>query len=205
MGLGVTRGLRAEPYGETALLLWCRPDQALAVAQRARERWPYALDVVPAADSVLVDGITDVEAAAAEAGGWSVDSVVVRSDRAIELPTHYDGPDLAEVAALWGMSSDDAVEVHTSLTHVVAFCGFAPGFAYCAGLPAERAVPRRSSPRARVEPGSVALADVYTGVYPTASPGGWQIIGRTEAPLWDLGRAEPALLTSGTTVRFVAL
>lgn len=196
--------LVAEPYGGTALLIWCRPGQTLAVAERARQRWPWASDVVPAADSVLVDGIGDATAAAAEVGAWSVATASEAAGRVVELPTRYDGPDLDAVAAIWGVSADVVVEIHTQPLYVVAFCGFAPGFAYCSGLPPERAVPRRSSPRSRVDAGSVALADVYTGVYPTASPGGWQVIGRTDASLWDLSRDEPALLTPGTAVRFVA-
>lgn len=200
----MTDALIAEPYGASALLVWCRPDQTLGLAERARARWPEASDVVPAADSVLVDGIGEVAAAAAEVRAWSVAPRPMTSDRVVELPTHYDGPDLSAVAALWGVSAEKVVDMHTAQLHVVAFCGFTPGFAYCAGLPPERAVPRRSDPRSRVEPGSVALADVYTGVYPTASPGGWQVIGRTDASLWDLERDEPALLTPGTGVRFIA-
>lgn len=160
--------------------------------------------MVPAADSVVVDGIDDVEQAAVEVAGWSLVSTHPSIDRSVELPTRYDGPDLDDVAALWGVHRDEVVEIHTSTLFVVAFCGFSPGFAYCTGLGPERAVPRRSSPRPRVEPGSVALADIYTGVYPGASPGGWQVIGRTAASIWDLTRDEPALLSPGTAVRFVA-
>ena len=86
---------------------------------------------------------------------------------------------------------------------VVAFCGFAPGFAYCTGLPEERAAPRLESPRTRVPAGSVGLAGAFTGVYPTASPGGWQLVGHTDLLLWDDTRDEPATLTPGTPVRFV--
>lgn len=196
--------LRAVPLGAEALLIWCHPDQVVALAQRARLRWPRALDVVPAAESVLVDGIRDLASAAEEVERWSVRPAAVSSGRLVEIDTFYDGPDLADVAAVWDVSVDEVVDIHTAVVHEVAFCGFAPGFAYCIGLPEGRSVPRRSSPRRRVAPGSVALADIYTGVYPTASPGGWQLIGRTDAPLWDLARDEPALLTPGTQVRFVA-
>ncbi|MGN6721774.1 MAG: 5-oxoprolinase subunit B family protein [Marmoricola sp.] len=199
----MTDALVAEPYGTRALLIRSRPDQTLAVAERARARWPEASDVVPAADTVLVDGILDVVAAVAEVRGWSVAPTSTTSNRLVELPTRYDGPDLTDVATLWGVTADQVVEIHTSRFYVVAFCGFAPGFAYCTGLPPDRAVSRRPNPRSRVEAGSVALADIYTGVYPTASPGGWQVIGRTEASLWDLSRDEPALLTPGTGVRFI--
>lgn len=198
-------GLSAVPFGAQALLIRCRPEDVLGVAEQARARWPRAADVVPAADSVLVDGVDDVAVAVGEVRGWSVDSASTATRAVVELETRYDGLDLDVVAAAWGVSVDDVVALHTEIVHVVAFCGFAPGFAYCTGLPAERAVARRPSPRPRVEPGSVALADIFTGVYPTASPGGWQIIGRTSASLWDLGRDEPALLTPGTSVRFVAL
>jgi len=118
-------------------------------------------------------------------------------------PTTYDGDDLDHVAELWGMSTEEVVRTHTSTEFVVAFCGFAPGFAYCTGLPADRVVSRRVGPRTRVRAGSVGLGGEYPAAYPTASPGGWRIIGLTGEQLWDAGREEPALLTPGTRVRFV--
>jgi KipI family sensor histidine kinase inhibitor len=121
----------------------------------------------------------------------------------VEVPTTYDGPDLEEVARVWGMSTAEVVATHTGLEHEVAFCGFSPGFAYCAGLPEHLAVPRRHDPRPRVPAGSVAVADRWTGVYPTASPGGWQLLGRTDLVLWDADREPPATLAPGTRVRFV--
>ena len=124
--------------------------------------------------------------------------------RSCASPVRYAGPDLARVADHWGCSTEEVVDLHTSLEFTSTFCGFAPGFAYLAGLPAERAVPRLESPRARVAPGSVGLADTWCGVYPTASPGGWLLIGTTDADLWDVDRAEPALLAPGTRVRFEA-
>jgi KipI family sensor histidine kinase inhibitor len=195
--------LTAVPFGTRSLLIWCPPDRTLALAERARARWPDADDVVPAADSVLVDGVADPISAVTEVGAWVIEPAVSTSDRVVELQTRYGGPDLDDVAAAWQVSVNEVVAIHTSQLHTVAFCGFSPGFAYCTGL--ARPVPRRASPRARVEAGSVALADIYTGVYPTASPGGWQVIGRTDASLWDLARDDPALLTPGTGVRFVAL
>ena len=106
----------------------------------------------------------------------------------------YDGPDLGAVAQHWGCTTEEVVEEHTSTDFVVAFCGFAPGFSYLAGLPARRAVPRLVTPRPRVTPGSVALADTWTGIYPSASPGGWLVIGTTDALVWDADRDPPALL-----------
>jgi KipI family sensor histidine kinase inhibitor len=115
----------------------------------------------------------------------------------------YDGADLADVAAHWGVSPAAAVALHSAIEYRVAFCGFAPGFAYLTGLPADRAVPRRATPRAAVPAGSVGLAGRYTGVYPSVSPGGWQLIGRTAERLWDTAREPAALLAPGTRVRFV--
>lgn len=123
----------------------------------------------------------------------------------VDLPVRYDGPDLAEVASLTGLGEADVVAAHTSAEFTVAFTGFAPGFAYLRGLPEALHVPRRAEPRTRVETGSVGLAGPYSGIYPRASPGGWQLIGRLDSeapPLWDSGRAEPALLRPGMRVRF---
>lgn len=200
--MGVT-ALRAEPFGESALLIWCGRGAAAQVAEQARARWPQARDVVPAADSVLIEGISDLVGAIAEIETWPLAPRASVAHRLVELETRYDGPDLAEVARVWSVTPDEVVELHAAAQFQVAFCGFSPGFAYCTGLAPQYAVPRRSNPRPRVDAGSVGLADIYTGVYPTASPGGWQLIGRTEASLWDLSRDEPALLVPGTTVRFV--
>ncbi|GFJ90481.1 hypothetical protein Prum_041230 [Phytohabitans rumicis] len=97
----------------------------------------------------------------------------------------------------------EAVERLAGTELRVAFCGFAPGFAYLAGLPASWAVPRLASPRPRVPAGSVGLAGEYAGIYPTASPGGWRLVGRTDAVLFDVRRDPPALLAPGTRVRLV--
>jgi KipI family sensor histidine kinase inhibitor len=100
----------------------------------------------------------------------------------------------------WGVSERAAVERLTSAESTVAFCGFAPGFAYLTGLPAEWTAPRLPSPRAKVPAGSVALAGTYAGIYPTASPGGWRLVGRTDVRLFDVDSETPALLTPGTRV-----
>ncbi|MFC9174080.1 MULTISPECIES: allophanate hydrolase subunit 1 [Streptomyces] len=125
---------------------------------------------------------------------------------AVEIPVVYDGPDLAEVAALWGVGVDEVPGLHSRTAFRVAFCGFAPGFGYLTGLPERLHVPRRTTPRTRVPAGALALAGPYTGVYPRPSPGGWQLIGRMVDPaaLWDPGREPAALLGPGTRVRFVA-
>src|SRR5699024_651719 len=107
------------------------------------------------------------------------------------------------VAAHWGVTADEVVRRHQQVEHVSAFCGFAPGFSYLANDQELPEVPRRATPRTRVEPGAVGLAGPYTGIYPTASPGGWQLVGRTDVQVWDQHREPPALLPPGTRVRFV--
>jgi 5-oxoprolinase (ATP-hydrolysing) subunit B len=126
----------------------------------------------------------------------------------VEIPVRYggdDGPDLDDVAAFHGVSSRDVAELHASIEYRVFFLGFAPGFGYLGPLPAGLETPRRASPRERVPAGSVGIAGAQTGVYPMAMPGGWQVIGRTEAPMWDLAREEPALIAPGDRVRFVPI
>jgi KipI family sensor histidine kinase inhibitor len=121
----------------------------------------------------------------------------------VEVPVTYEGADLGFVADAWGTDREGVVARHTGIEYVAAFCGFSAGFSYLAGLPAGLAVPRLGSPRPRVPPGSVGLAGAWCGVYPTASPGGWRLLGRTDVTLWDQTRAQPALLAPGTRVRFV--
>lgn len=127
----------------------------------------------------------------------------IESDRLVEIPMRYDGEDLARVAELSGLAVDEVIRRHAQSEFTVAFCGFAPGFAYLVGGDPALRVPRRETPRTRVPAGSVALGGVYCGVYPQASPGGWQIIGTTSMPMWDPARDPPALLTPGTRVRFL--
>lgn len=131
-----------------------------------------------------------------------VTEVEVTAGDDVNIDVVYDGADLDDVAGVTGRSRNEVVATHTGTVWTVAFCGFAPGFGYlrAPGDPLE--VPRRSSPRTRVPTGSVALAGRYSGVYPTPSPGGWQLIGRTEATLWDSSRTPPALLVPGTRVHF---
>jgi KipI family sensor histidine kinase inhibitor len=126
----------------------------------------------------------------------------------VEIPVRYgadDGPDLAEVAARTGLSAAAVVDLHASLTYRVFILGFAPGFAYLGTLARELALPRRAEPRTRVPAGSVAIAGRQTAVYPSATPGGWHLIGRTDFRPWDPGRNPPALLLPGQRVRFVAV
>jgi len=119
------------------------------------------------------------------------------------VPVTYDGEDLEEMARLTGLGVDGVIAAHTGQRWTVAFVGFAPGFAYLAGEDERLAVPRRDDPRSEVPAGAVGLAGAYSGIYPRASPGGWQLLGRTDLTVWDLQRDPPALLTPGTRVRFV--
>jgi KipI family sensor histidine kinase inhibitor len=175
------------------------------------------VDVVPAERTVLV--VSSFDAAGRSAlrrligllrdVDWTAAAVDDdgSESREVVLPVRYDGPDLSDVAELTGLSPAEVVRLHADAEFTVAFTGFAPGFAYLAGLPAALAVPRRDVPRTRVEAGAVGLAGPYSGVYPRASPGGWQIIGHladeAEA-LWNPHRDPPALLQPGVRVRFRA-
>jgi KipI family sensor histidine kinase inhibitor len=164
-----------------------------------------ALDIVPGAQTVLVDGLDDPPAAAGLIRGWSVDPAVAAIDAAthamVEIPVDFDGEDLAAVAHHWGTDARGVVDRLTGTELRSAFGGFSPGWAYLAGLPPEWAVPRLATPRAKVPAGSVALADTYAGIYPSASPGGWRLVGRTDIALFDPDRDPPALLVPGTRVR----
>lgn len=201
--------------GDDALLVeLAGADAACSLALWARAHLS-AREVVPGARSVLLDGLADRAGAAARLvalrdGPTRPDRPDLRqvedpgtAEDLVELPTVYDGADLDDVAGRWGCTVAEVVERHTATEFRVAFCGFAPGFAYLSGLPAAWAVGRHADPRTRVPAGAVALADTWCGVYPTASPGGWRLLGRTDAPLWDVTRPRPALLAPGTRVRFV--
>jgi KipI family sensor histidine kinase inhibitor len=123
----------------------------------------------------------------------------------VTIDVVYDGADLDEVARLTGLSPDEVVAAHTAAPMRVGFGGFAPGFGYLVGGDERLHVPRRAEPRTRVPVGSVGLAGEFSGVYPRESPGGWQLIGHTDAVLWDVERDPPALLTPGLWVQFRAI
>jgi inhibitor of KinA len=125
--------------------------------------------------------------------------------RQVEIPVCYGGgygPDLADVCVLHGISSAQAIELHSSATYLVYFLGFVPGFAYLGGLPDELVTPRLAAPRRRVPAGSVGIAGNQTGVYPFATPGGWRLIGRTPIAMFRADRKELSLLAIGDRVRF---
>jgi KipI family sensor histidine kinase inhibitor len=201
-------GVRIRPVGDAALLIECRDGDEVEtwraeLWQRRADGDVEATDIVPGGRTVLVDGVD--QAVATRIASWTPSASRAADDRPIvEISTTFDGEDLSAVAEHWGISPAAAIERLTGTELTVAFCGFAPGFAYLRGLPDEWAVPRLSSPRPRVPTGSVALAGSYAGIYPSPSPGGWRLVGRTSERLFDVGREPPALLTPGTRVRLVA-
>jgi KipI family sensor histidine kinase inhibitor len=178
-------------------------DEVLSLTAELRRRAPAGVtEIIPAARTVLLVG-SGLDALAPGIERWNLPPVGADAQPPVEIPVTYDGPDLDEVCALKGLTRDELVALHTGTTLTTAFCGFAPGFGYLSGLPPQLHVPRRASPRTRVEMGSVGLAGEFTGVYPRASPGGWQIIGHTALPMWDEARGPPNRLAPGTRVRFV--
>ncbi|MFF9865897.1 allophanate hydrolase subunit 1 [Streptomyces sp. NPDC013953] len=201
--------MRTLPVGERALLVELGSGEkaqafhAELLRRRASGALPAVREIVPAARTVLLDGVEDPGRLAALVSGWQVEPLHARAEPVVDIPVRYDGPDLGVVAALWGVEPDDVARIHAGVEFRVAFCGFAPGFGYLTGLPARYEVPRRSTPRTAVPAGSVAVAGTYTGVYPRSSPGGWQLIGNTDEVLWDPAREPAALLSPGTRVRFV--
>jgi KipI family sensor histidine kinase inhibitor len=197
-------------YGDQALLLQLDSTaEVLAWAAALRDvAMPDVLDIVPAARTVLLkldrpgrqDAIRRRLDSMQVAAGAEPDP----PGRPLVIDVVYDGVDLDEVAELTGLTAAQVVDAHTANPWTVGFCGFAPGFAYLVGGDPRLAVPRRSEPRSSVPAGAVGLAGEFTGIYPRRSPGGWQLIGRTDAVLWDIDRPDPALLTPGTWVQFRA-
>ena len=204
--------MRIRPAGPRAVLVDCDDLAQAMVLHRAlaADRPVGVVDLVPAARTVLVtfDEVTTGRDRLARRIREELDrpstpvGPATRPGDVVEIGVVYDGADLAEVAARTGLTTAEVVRRHTGGSYVVAFCGFSPGFGYLVGADPALTVPRRASPRPRVPAGSVALAGEFTGVYPRAGPGGWQLIGRTTAPLWDLDRDAPALLVPGRRVRF---
>ncbi|WP_308190253.1 5-oxoprolinase/urea amidolyase family protein [Pseudonocardia sp. TRM90224] len=195
------------PCGDTGLLIevdGLAEVHGLSAAIRAADL-DGVLDVVPAAQTVLlvVEPGADLDALGRSVGGLEFTAGDAPDGETVEIEVVYDGPDLDEVGELTGLGADGVVDAHTGTPWRVGFVGFAPGFAYLDDGDERLDVARRDDPRTSVPPGSVGLAGGYSAVYPRASPGGWQLIGRTDAVLWDETRDPPALLQPGARVRFV--
>ena len=196
---------RVLPCGDAGLLVEVDGlPEVLALADAVRDAPPPGvLDIVPAARTVLLtlEPGTDLAVVRKAVLDLPVEVGADHADRdEVVIDVVYDGPDLEEVGRLTGLGTAGVVEAHTGTPWRVAFGGFAPGFAYLAGGDPRLDVARRAEPRTSVPAGSVGLAGEFSGVYPRASPGGWQLIGRTDAVLWDLERG--ALLQPGSSVRF---
>jgi KipI family sensor histidine kinase inhibitor len=200
--------MKLMPCADSGLLVELADlDEVLALyAELADAPPPGVTDLVPAARTLLlrVDPAAGDLAAVERAVREARPRRGRRPDAGrVEIPVRYDGDDLAEVGELTGLAPRGVVEAHTSREWTVAFCGFAPGFGYLVAEDDRLHVPRRSTPRTKVPAGAVGLAGEFSGVYPRESPGGWQLIGRTDVPVWDLDRTPPALLAAGVRVRFV--
>lgn len=207
------RGIRRA--GNTALLAELADLSDVLALRTALERHrPKGMrELVAAARTLLViydpavtgyDGlsraVTEQAAALLETGGAPPPQAL--EDDTLVVPVRYDGPDLADVAELTGLTLDEVIARHTAPLYTVAFAGFAPGFGYLVGTDPVLHLSRRSEPRTAVPAGSVAVAGGFTGVYPSSSPGGWQLLGTTDLPLWDQDRTPPALLVPGRSIRF---
>jgi KipI family sensor histidine kinase inhibitor len=207
---------RIYPLGDNALVCESAPPATLdcqrrvwAAAQAARG-WQHVLEVVPGMNNLtlVVDPLAADRDALADQlrAAWDATSDAPAPGREIEIPVHYGGkagPDLEVVAKHTGLSPKDVVERHAAAQYIVFFLGFQPGFAYMGGLDEKLHTPRRAEPRLEVPAGSVGIGGAQTGVYPATSPGGWQLIGRTQVPLFDPARTPPTLLQPGDQVRFV--
>lgn len=207
--------MRFLPAGDQALLVELDTlEHTLALFQAAQQQRPPGVEeLIPAARTLLVHyrpGLVSPAGLAAElqrlaqaSGTASISGGNAQAARLVEIPVRYDGDDLDAVAELLGLSRTEVIERHTGTEFQAAFAGFAPGFVYLAGGdPCFHGVPRRPSPRTRVPAGSVAMAGNFSAVYPSESPGGWQLLGVTPCRMWDLMRAEPALIQPGFRVRF---
>lgn len=203
--------------GEAALLCQLPAPASLAQQQRIwalaeqAAQWPHIREVLPGMNNLTLifdagqGDIADYEARARKA--WPRLRGSQRAGRQVDIPVHYGGaagPDLADVAAHTGLDAREVVRRHAAGDYVVYFLGFLPGFAFMGGLEPALATPRRAEPRTAVPAGSVGIGGEQTGIYPLASPGGWQLIGHTALPLFDPAAASPTLLRPGDRVRFVA-
>ncbi len=202
-------GLAVRRYGERAFLVDCANGHDALGWLTAIDAYDTigALQSRPGASTVLVEfdpAMTDadeLQRALGQLSPLAYDQPTTES--IISVPVVYDGDDLSDVASITGLSVEDVLVAHTLGTYTVAFVGFSPGFAYLRGLNPGLVVSRLASPRQRVPPGAVGIADQWTGIYPRSSPGGWRLLGHTSLKIWDEQLSTPALLRPGTVVRFV--
>ncbi len=210
---------RVVPFGESALLVELGDEFQESTVRWARgiaDHWETVLGFGPAvpAYASAVLRFDPLRTAPADAQRVA-ESLLARGEltliaddtpgRVVEIPTTYDGPDLAGTAERSNLSVADLIRLHAEREYTAYFLGFLPGTAYCGRLDPRIVAPRLERPRERVPAGSVAIADGQTIVYPLASPGGWRLIGRTDLVMFDPGAAEPVRIRAGDRVRFVPL
>lgn len=206
-----------QALGESALILSTGTSATLECQQRIwaiaaqAVQWPHVRDIVPGMNNLTI--LFDPLAADPQQleqrlqAAWESVAVSDKASRQINIPVVYggdSGPDLEHVARHTGLSPAEVVKRHTAPEYVVYFIGFQPGFPYLGGLDHTLATPRRAEPRVSVAAGSVGIGGSQTGIYPAASPGGWQLIGHSALQLFDPGNNPPTLLQPGDRVRFVA-
>jgi KipI family sensor histidine kinase inhibitor len=210
---------RVVPFGEAALLVELGDEfqeNVVGWARRIADTWESTFQfgpAVPAYTSALLrfDPLriapTEAERLANELLARGELTAIAGGEprRVIEIPTTYNGPDLAATAERSHLSVDELVAAHSGREYTAYFLGFMPGWAYCGRLDPRIVAPRHERPRERIPAGTVAIADGQTGVYPLASPGGWQLIGRTELAMFDPSAAEPVRIRAGDRIRFVPL
>ena len=173
---------------------------------QGQESLQAIVEIIPAARTLLIKfdpSLSDENTLETKIAGLKLEKGQQKSGKLVEIPVVYDGEDLDDVAALLKIDREEVIRRHVESHYQVAFCGFAPGFAYLTGGDPLFNVPRRASPRKSIPAGSVALAGKFGGVYPQPSPGGWQLIGRTNVKMFDLDRDPPSLLKPGDRVHFV--
>ena len=204
---GAPRILRC---GATALLVELQSLEAVIALRRHLDHSPIdgVVEMVSAYRTLLVryDPVVVPEQRLRELLVQTVPveaSLGTSSARIVEIAVIYDGEDLESVAAITGLGVAGVIREHTEQVWTSAFCGFSPGFSYLIAPSRRLEVARRPTSRTLVPAGSVGLAAGFSGVYPRPSPGGWQLIGRTEVSMWSLNRLPPALAPAGTLVRFV--
>ncbi len=200
--------MRFLPINLTAMLVELADlDETLSLFTSLEQRPITGIkEIIPAARTLLIHyyaAETDAKKLATEIRARDLSSGHQQLDHQVMIPVHYCSEDLTDVADYLGITSQALIARHTDHEYRVAFTGFAPGFAYLTSGSAGLNVPRRKTPRTRIPAGSVALAGEFSGIYPQASPGGWQLIGQTDLAMWDLAREQPALLKPGYRVSFV--
>ncbi|MBA3339440.1 MAG: allophanate hydrolase subunit 1 [Geodermatophilaceae bacterium] len=199
--------MRVLSAGDSALLIELDDIEAVLGLSAALRADPLdgVLEAVPAARTVLLlcdPNLASLHAVAQAVRRIRTSAARARLDEVVEIPVTYDGQDIDEVLELTGLTRRGLIDWHIGSEWQVAFCGFAPGFGYLV-TDDPLSIPRKDTPRTRVPPGSVGLAGEFTGIYPSASPGGWQLIGRTDVTLFDISANPPALLRPGIQVRFL--